>query len=114
MRSCSTASTSARLSAPETRRYASMRRARESPLWQLLDRYFQEFERVSDDRYQKRYGFWRPVIPRTIHRFLACGDLHEGFALDYTVTGAGWPSGRRRFRSTVRIESPSKYDTGGR
>ena len=56
------------------------RRPRASPLWQLLDRYFDEFQRVYDERYQKRYGFWRPVIARTVEKFLVCGDLHEGFA----------------------------------
>jgi hypothetical protein len=56
------------------------REPRASPLWQLLDRYFEEFECVYDDRYQKRCGFWRPVIATTVRRFLACGDLHEGFA----------------------------------
>jgi hypothetical protein len=29
---------------------------------------------------QKRYGFWRPVIGTTVEKFLACGDLKEGFA----------------------------------
>ncbi len=38
------------------------RRPRASPLHRLLDGHFQEFERVYDERYQKRYGFWRPVI----------------------------------------------------
>ncbi len=56
------------------------RRPRESPLYQLLDRYYDQFERVYDERYQKRYGFWRPVISRTVEKFLACGDLKEGFA----------------------------------
>jgi hypothetical protein len=56
------------------------RQPRAPPLWQVLERYFHEFERVYDDRYQKRYGFWRPVIRRTVEKFLACGDLHEGFA----------------------------------
>ena len=46
----------------------------------MLDRYFDAFARVYDDRYQERYGFWRPVIQRTVQKFLACGDLHEGFA----------------------------------
>ena len=35
---------------------------------------------VYDEGYQKRYGFWRPVIARTVEKFLVCGDLHEGFA----------------------------------
>jgi hypothetical protein len=56
------------------------RQPRASPLWQLLDRYFPQFQRLYDDRYQQRYGFWRPVIQRTVEKFLACGDLHEGFA----------------------------------
>ncbi len=56
------------------------RRPRESPLYRLLDRYYDEFERVYDQRYQKRYGHWRPVISRAVEKFLACGDLREGFA----------------------------------
>ena len=56
------------------------RRPRDSPLWRLLDRHYDEFEGVYDERYQKRYGFWRPVIQRTVRKFLACGDLREGFA----------------------------------
>jgi hypothetical protein len=56
------------------------RRPRDSPLWQVLDRYFEAFVGVYDDRYQPRYGFWRPVIARTVEKFLACGDLQEGFA----------------------------------
>jgi hypothetical protein len=56
------------------------RQPRASPLWQVLDRYFHDFQRVYDDRYQQRYGFWRPVIARTVEKFLTCGDLHEGFA----------------------------------
>ncbi len=56
------------------------RRPRASPLWKLLDRYFDEFQQVYDERYRKRYGFWRPVISCTVEKFLACGDLREGFA----------------------------------
>ena len=42
------------------------RRPCESPLWRLLDQHYDEFQRVYDQRYQKRYGFWRPVIERTV------------------------------------------------
>ena len=42
------------------------RRPRESPLYQLLDRYYDQFQHVYDQRYQKRYGFWRPVIAKTV------------------------------------------------
>jgi hypothetical protein len=71
------------MACPAARRAAATwrpRRPRASPLWQLLDRYFDEFQRVYDERYQKRYGFWRPVIARTVEKFLACGDLRDGFS----------------------------------
>ena len=42
--------------------------------------YFDEFERVYPERYQKTYGYWRPVIRSAIDKFLKCGDLKEGFA----------------------------------
>jgi hypothetical protein len=51
-----------------------------SPLWQVVDRYYDEFERVYPERYAKTYGFWRPVIGNVVGKFLLCGDLREGFA----------------------------------
>jgi len=49
-------------------------------LWRLMDRHFPTFQQVYDERYQAKYGFWRPVIDRSVTAFLRCGDLHEGFA----------------------------------
>ena len=72
------------------------RRPRASPLHRLLDGYFRQFELVYDERYQKRYGFWRPVIARSVEKFLACGDLRAGFARvrcpRFTCSGARWVS----------------------
>jgi len=51
-----------------------------SPLWKVVDRYYDEFERVYSERYVGTYGFWRLVIGDVIGRFLICGDLREGFA----------------------------------
>ena len=51
-----------------------------SDLWQLLDQHFDSFRQVFDQRYQAKYGFWRPVIARSVAAFLKCGDLHQGFA----------------------------------
>ncbi len=56
------------------------RRPRTSPLHRLLDGYFRKFQLIYDERYQNRYGFWRPFIAATVEKFLACGDLREGFA----------------------------------
>jgi hypothetical protein len=35
---------------------------------------------VYPERYQQRYGYWRPVIRSSIDKFLKCGDLKGGFA----------------------------------
>jgi len=51
-----------------------------SPLWKVVNRYYDEFERVYPERYEKTYGYWRPVIEDVIAKFLTCGDLREGFA----------------------------------
>jgi len=46
----------------------------------LVEDYYEEFERVYDDRYQQQYGPWRPVIGEVLRKYLECGDLHRGFA----------------------------------
>ena len=56
------------------------RRPRESPLYRLIERFFPQFEHLYPNRYEKRYGFWRPIIGDVVRKFLRCGDLHFGFA----------------------------------
>ena len=53
---------------------------RASKLWCLIDEHFDSFQQTYDERFQGKYGFWRPVIERSVAAFLKCGDLHEGFA----------------------------------
>ncbi len=53
---------------------------RASDLWRLMDQHFETFQQVYDERFQTKYGFWRPVVQRSVTAFLKCGDLHEGFA----------------------------------
>ena len=51
-----------------------------SDLWRLLHGHFETFREVYEERFQAKYGFWRPVIDRSVTAFLKCGDLQEGFA----------------------------------
>ena len=53
---------------------------RQSPLYQVIERHLPEFERTYNDRYQRRYGAWRPIIGEVARKFLRCGDLHFDFA----------------------------------
>jgi len=64
---------------PATRVYRP-RQPRASPLFRLVESHFDQFQRVYPDRYQEKYGFWRPVVEVVVGKFLKCGDLHEGFA----------------------------------
>ena len=51
-----------------------------SDLWRLLDEHFDSFQQVYEERYQAKYGFWRPIVAQSVAAYLKCGDLQEGFA----------------------------------
>jgi len=44
-----------------------------SDLWRLVDRHFETFSRVYDERFQRKYGYWRPVVERSVRAYLRCG-----------------------------------------
>ena len=56
------------------------RNAQASPLYRLVEDHFDELERVWDERYEREYGFWRPVVRQAVEQFLDCGELRCGFA----------------------------------
>ena len=56
------------------------RRPQSSPLYRLIDDHFQEFTTVYDERFSRRWGYWRPVVSEVVEKFLACGILKHGFA----------------------------------
>lgn len=49
-------------------------------LWRAIDAHLDTFQQVHDERFAAKYGFWRPVVERSVTPYLKCGDLHEGFA----------------------------------
>ena len=56
------------------------RNPRSSDYFKCTQAHFEQLEMLWDDRYQQRYGFWRPYVMDVINRYLDCGDLHCGFA----------------------------------
>ena len=56
------------------------RQPQQTPFYQLVQRFYPQFEAVYSERYQERYGFWRPIIGTVVGKFLECGDLKHGFA----------------------------------
>ena len=67
-------------SRPKSGKFYRPRDHEASPFFKVVRGYFDEFERVYPERYQKTYGYWRPVMRASIEKFLKCGDLKEGFA----------------------------------
>ena len=88
---------------------------RASPLHRLLDGYFWQFEQVYDERYQKRYGFWRPVIARTVEKFLACGgeQLEEVHVHELGQIRRGFSMASGRVRGMFAPASMSGARWGG-
>lgn len=56
------------------------RNPRLSDYYRCVEDYFEELERVHEERYQSRFGYLRTEIRSTIFRYLDCGCLQNGFA----------------------------------
>jgi hypothetical protein len=48
--------------------------------YRLVWGHYEEFERAYPERYERVFGYFRPVIGDVVRRYLACGDLRRGFA----------------------------------
>ena len=59
------------------------RRPKESPLWQCLCAHFYDFIQAYPEKYEKKYGFLKPVVEDVVNKYLDCGDLTKGFARIY-------------------------------
>jgi hypothetical protein len=51
-----------------------------TPLYHCVQDHYEALEQFWPERFEKRYGFWRPYLKEVMVRYLACGDPHEGFA----------------------------------
>ena len=56
------------------------RNPRATDLYALVEDNFDQLERVWDERYERQFGFWRPIIRHVVEQYMDCGDLHCGFA----------------------------------
>jgi len=56
------------------------RNPKASAYYRCVEDHFEQLQTLWDERYQSRFGFWRPYVTDVIRRYLDCGDLHFGFA----------------------------------
>jgi len=46
-----------------------------SPLYRLLDVHFDEYKTVYEERFQKDYGYWRPVVDEVVTQAVDAGAI---------------------------------------
>ena len=56
------------------------RYARATPLYQLLESYYEQVKALWEDRFEKKFGFWRGFVDQVVARYLDCGVAEAGFA----------------------------------
>ena len=56
------------------------RNARASLLYQLLEAYYEDVKAIWEERFEKKFGFWRGFVDTVVARYLDCGVAEAGFA----------------------------------
>ena len=57
------------------------RNARASPLYQILETYYEDVKAVWEQRFEKKFGFWRGFVDTVVARYLDCGVAQGGFVI---------------------------------
>jgi hypothetical protein len=56
------------------------RRPEVTPLYRLAETHYEEVKAQWDERFERRYGFWRGFVDEQVRRYLDCGLFESGFA----------------------------------
>ncbi len=51
-----------------------------TPLYRLFDALYEEVRGQWEERFERRYGFWRGFVDEQVWRYLDCGLFENGFA----------------------------------
>jgi hypothetical protein len=54
------------------------RNPRASSLYQLLETHFETLKRLWEERFERRYGFWRACWDSAVFSYLDCGRFESG------------------------------------
>lgn len=49
-------------------------------LYQVLFHYFEQFLQEYENRFERRYGYLRPIVQEVVEKYLDCGNPKCGFA----------------------------------
>jgi len=54
---------------------------RKTALWGLVDTHYERVKGVWEERFERRYGFWRGLADGAVARYLDCGVWQSGFVV---------------------------------
>ena len=96
---------------PAARGVYQPRRPHASPLFRLVSDQLHRLQTVCNDRFEREYGPWRPVVTQVADKFLACGVLEHGFArIRCDACTHEYPSPARASAATsVRVATPGGW-----
>ena len=57
------------------------RNARATALYQLLEACYEDVKAIWEERFEKKYGFWRGFVDTVVARYLDCGVAEAGYAI---------------------------------
>ena len=69
--------------APRPGEFPAVYRARNprvTPLYQLLESHFDTVKALWEERFERRYGFWKGFYESAVHKYFDCGLFESGFA----------------------------------
>jgi hypothetical protein len=49
-------------------------------LYRLMFHHFERFLAEYEERFEKEYGYFRPIVKEVVERYLDCGNPKRGFA----------------------------------
>jgi len=56
------------------------RKPQETPLYRLVEAVYDQVKGVWEERFERRYGFWRVFVDDVVNAYLDCGRFESGFA----------------------------------
>ena len=56
------------------------RNPQQTPLYRLVEAFYDNLKGVWEDLFEQRYGFWRGFVDDVVERYLDCGRFEAGFA----------------------------------
>ena len=65
------------------------RQPQNSALYQLLEAYYEDVKAVWEERFEKKYGFWRGFVDTVVARYLDCGVAEARFRKTQSVMTCG-------------------------